>query len=128
MEAFTAGTRAGAGSFTVHHPSMTDRRTEEAALAEQLETALAQGQFEVVYQPVISIAAREVTGFEALLRWHSPTRGFVLPGLFIPVLEEIGRAAAQVARDTKLQIAFIGETAAAYAVAVVGRGWRVPRA
>jgi diguanylate cyclase (GGDEF)-like protein len=82
--------RAGAGSFTVHHPSMTDRRTEEAALAEQLETALARGQFEVVYQPIVELAGGRPVAAEALLRWHHPELGPIPPARFIPVAERSG--------------------------------------
>ncbi len=80
----------GRGTYRFFEQEMDAKIRDQRALEIELTKALANGEFEVVYQPVISIAAREVTGFEALLRWHSPTRGFVLPGLFIPVLEEIG--------------------------------------
>ena len=82
--------RAGAGSFVVYHPSMTDRRTEEAALAEQLETALARGQFMVVYQPIVELHDGRPVAAEALLRWHHPELGEIPPDRFIPVAERSG--------------------------------------
>jgi len=82
--------RAGAGSFVVYHPSMTDRRTEEAALAEQLETALAGGQFVVVYQPIVELRGGRPVAAEALLRWHHPELGEIPPDRFIPVAERSG--------------------------------------
>jgi EAL domain-containing protein (putative c-di-GMP-specific phosphodiesterase class I) len=48
------------------------------------------GEFELHYQPIVSIATQEVTGFEALLRWRHPERGLVSPASFIPLAEEVG--------------------------------------
>ncbi len=59
-------------------------------LERDLRTALAEGQFALHYQPVVDIAQNAVTACEALLRWHSPTRGEVVPAEFIPFAEESG--------------------------------------
>jgi diguanylate cyclase (GGDEF)-like protein len=60
----------------------------------QLETDLQQGikcrQFYLHYQPIICLKTGELMGFEALVRWQHPTRGFVSPGEFIPLAEETG--------------------------------------
>ena len=50
--------------------------------------ALEHDEFEIHYQPVIDVAARRSSAFEALLRWHHPTRGLIPPLDFIPVAEE----------------------------------------
>jgi EAL domain-containing protein (putative c-di-GMP-specific phosphodiesterase class I) len=55
-----------------------------------LRKALANGEFELFYQPQVSIATREVGGYEALLRWRHPERGLVPPSDFIPVAEDTG--------------------------------------
>jgi EAL domain-containing protein (putative c-di-GMP-specific phosphodiesterase class I) len=55
-----------------------------------LRKALAEGQFEVFYQPQVDAQTEEVTGCEALLRWRHPERGTVSPADFIPLAEEIG--------------------------------------
>ncbi|MEZ5673195.1 MAG: EAL domain-containing protein [Thiotrichaceae bacterium] len=47
-------------------------------------------EFSVYYQPIICIATGEIIGFEALLRWKHPLRGFISPMVFIPVAEETG--------------------------------------
>ena len=71
--------------------------------------ALREGEFRLQYQPLIRLADGAPTGVEALIRWHSPTRGFVSPVDFIPIAEEFGlivdigqwvleTSAAQVAR------------------------------
>jgi diguanylate cyclase (GGDEF)-like protein len=62
------------------------RRSLELALRH----ALTAGQFELQYQPIISLANNEIRTFEALLRWHHPERGLLLPGEFVPLAEEIG--------------------------------------
>jgi diguanylate cyclase (GGDEF)-like protein/PAS domain S-box-containing protein len=60
----------------------------------QLETdlrrAVERGQLRVYYQPFFDLATDEVTGFEALLRWHHPRRGLLLPEEFLSVAEETG--------------------------------------
>lgn len=60
----------------------------------QLETDLQQGikcrQFYLNYQPIICLKTGGLMGFEALVRWQHPTRGFVSPGEFIPLAEETG--------------------------------------
>ena len=65
---------------------MQARRTIEI----DLRRALALGEFEVYYQPLIALRTEKITGFEALLRWHHPERGMVPPLEFIPIAEEIG--------------------------------------
>ncbi|MBZ9841485.1 putative bifunctional diguanylate cyclase/phosphodiesterase [Mesorhizobium sp. CA5] len=55
-----------------------------------LRDALGRQQFEIYYQPLLNLESGEVSCFEALLRWHHPTRGIVSPSEFIPLAEEIG--------------------------------------
>ena len=60
----------------------------------QLETdlrrALAQNQFDVFYQPIVSLPSGVLAGFEALVRWHHPERGLVTAREFMPMAEETG--------------------------------------
>lgn len=60
------------------------------ALERDLRAALAAGDLEVHYQPVQAAESGRLTGFEALLRWHHPQRGFVAPAEFLPLAEETG--------------------------------------
>ncbi|MFG3596910.1 putative bifunctional diguanylate cyclase/phosphodiesterase [Bradyrhizobium sp. RDI18] len=55
-----------------------------------MRDALAKGEFELHYQPIVNVASGETSGFEALLRWHHPQRGLVMPADFIPLAEETG--------------------------------------
>lgn len=65
-----------------------------ASVAERLEVeadlrrALDRHEFEVVYQPVVDLVTGKVSGAEALLRWHHPTKGTIPPTRFIPVAED----------------------------------------
>ena len=59
-------------------------------LESDLRQAFERGEFELYYQPRLSIAEGRIIGAEALLRWHHPTRGLVLPGAFIPHAEKTG--------------------------------------
>jgi diguanylate cyclase (GGDEF)-like protein len=59
-------------------------------LASDLRSALAAGEFFLVYQPTFDLPTLEISGVEALLRWRHPERGVLLPGTFISILEESG--------------------------------------
>jgi EAL domain-containing protein (putative c-di-GMP-specific phosphodiesterase class I) len=53
-----------------------------------LEKAIENGEFEVYFQPIIHTISGSLCGFEALVRWHHPTLGFLTPMQFLPSLEE----------------------------------------
>jgi predicted signal transduction protein with EAL and GGDEF domain len=55
-----------------------------------LRHAFANGEFELHYQPLVSIASDRISGFESLLRWRHPDKGMISPAEFIPVAEDIG--------------------------------------
>jgi diguanylate cyclase (GGDEF)-like protein len=59
-------------------------------LESSLRRALERGELRVHYQPIVALPSRSTVRLEALLRWEHPSRGLVLPGEFIPVLEETG--------------------------------------
>jgi len=66
--------------------AVRDRRD----LTNDLRLAIADGAFEVHYQVQASIETGKISGYEALIRWHHPTRGAVPPSVFVPLAEEIG--------------------------------------
>jgi len=80
----------GRGTCRFFEPEMDARLQARRRLEIDLRAALLQGQFELHYQPVVNIERRQVSGFEALIRWNHPQRGLVLPLEFIPLAEEIG--------------------------------------
>jgi diguanylate cyclase (GGDEF)-like protein len=80
----------GRSRYRFFEREMDARMQARRALEMDLRQALANGEFEVFYQPLMNVKSRTVTGFEALLRWCSPQRGVVPPAEFIPLAEEIG--------------------------------------
>ena len=59
-------------------------------IREELAEALERGEFHVWYQPQVEMETGRIAGAEALVRWHSPVHGLLLPGQFIPALEDRG--------------------------------------
>ncbi|MFL1463112.1 EAL domain-containing protein [Roseococcus sp. DSY-14] len=88
--ALYAAKDAGRGTFRFFERGMNERLQARRLLEADLRCALTMGELELAYQPLVDSASREVTGFEALLRWRHPTRGLVSPAEFIPLAEEIG--------------------------------------
>jgi diguanylate cyclase (GGDEF)-like protein/PAS domain S-box-containing protein len=80
----------GRGVFRFFKPEMDSSRRSRHIMERDLNRALAEGQFELFYQPVINIESGRVTSCEALLRWHHPAKGLVMPGDFIGLAEETG--------------------------------------
>jgi diguanylate cyclase (GGDEF)-like protein len=83
----------GGGTFRLFEPEMDTRMQARRVLEIDLRHALPNNEFEVYYQPIVSLLDYSVTGFEALLRWHHPRQGLVSPADFIPIAEEIGAIA-----------------------------------
>jgi diguanylate cyclase (GGDEF)-like protein len=69
---------------------MDDRIQESAELIMGLKQALQKSDFQVYYQPQVDLVTGKADGFEALVRWQHPTKGFISPALFIPVAERAG--------------------------------------
>ena len=80
----------GRGRVTMFEPYLLEAHRERSALEVELRAALWQGELEVYYQPLIRADNRELTCFEALVRWNHPSRGLLLPAVFIPIAEETG--------------------------------------
>ena len=80
----------GRGIFCFYEGGMNARMQARAELERDLRGALANGEFELFYQPIASLDGNKITSFEALLRWHHPRRGLVSPAEFIPIAEETG--------------------------------------
>jgi diguanylate cyclase (GGDEF)-like protein len=80
----------GRNFFEFFAPEMNQRGLERMRLERGLRRALERGEFLLHYQPKIAAATGKICGAEALLRWQHPERGLVLPGEFIPILEETG--------------------------------------
>jgi diguanylate cyclase (GGDEF)-like protein len=81
---------AGRGTYRYYEPEINVRIQARAKLEQELESAFANGEFELFYQPIANLDDDKITSFEALLRWNHPERGLVSPAEFIPVAEDMG--------------------------------------
>jgi diguanylate cyclase (GGDEF)-like protein len=79
------------GGVRAYDPADQLLQNSRRWLKENIEIGLREGQFQMYYQPLIRLADRKLLGFEALIRWNHPVRGFVMPGDFIPFAEESGQ-------------------------------------
>jgi diguanylate cyclase (GGDEF)-like protein/PAS domain S-box-containing protein len=77
------------GSIRFFDLSMDQQLRVKRVLQQDLRTAIVRDEIELHYQPQAHIDG-EITGFEALVRWHHPRQGMVSPGTFIPLAEESG--------------------------------------
>jgi diguanylate cyclase (GGDEF)-like protein len=88
--ALYAAKSAGRGTVAFFQPELAYNDSDRHQLETDLTTALEKGQLQLHYQPIIDFKKRKVSSFEALMRWHHPTRGMIPPGDFIPRAEETG--------------------------------------
>ena len=95
--------RESRGGHQVFAPEMYEQTVDRVRLEADMRVALDANQLEVVYQTLVDLTADRIVGVEALLRWHHPTRGLLMPSTFIPVAEtcgEIGRIGQWVLEQT----------------------------
>ncbi|MGV7219384.1 putative bifunctional diguanylate cyclase/phosphodiesterase [Bradyrhizobium sp. UFLA05-112] len=78
----------GAHHFFEKEMDLQAQRRRDMEL--DLRRAFANGELELHYQPLVSIASDRISGFESLLRWRHPDKGMISPAEFIPVAEDIG--------------------------------------
>jgi diguanylate cyclase (GGDEF)-like protein len=81
---------AGRNRYIVFECGMAEAVQSRMELEMDLRVALENGEFFLAFQPTVDLRDMTPTGFEALIRWNSPTRGIVQPDDFIPLLEETG--------------------------------------
>ena len=82
--------KAGRGAFRLFRPEMTSRAIERMDVERDLRRALTNNEFELHYQPIISLTDDRIVAVEALARWRHPQRGLVPPSEFIAIAEEVG--------------------------------------
>jgi diguanylate cyclase (GGDEF)-like protein/PAS domain S-box-containing protein len=81
---------AGRGCVKYFSSALQSEQEDRVRLETDLRQAIAAKQFHLVFQPLINAKTQKLVGFEALIRWNHPQRGFVPPNVFIPVAEETG--------------------------------------
>ena len=80
----------GPGNYRMFDPEMDAIVQARSALERDIRNGILHNHFRVFYQPLVNLRTREVSCFEALLRWQHPERGLVSPSEFIPLAEETG--------------------------------------
>jgi len=88
--AMYAAKESGRNQYQFFKQEMNDRTVEQQSLEASLHCAIDGGEFELYYQAQIALESGTICGAEALLRWHHPIRGLLLPNVFIPVAEGCG--------------------------------------
>jgi len=78
----------GRGQFRFHSEELDLEAREYVALADGLRNALERGELELYYQSQVDLSSGRIVGMEALIRWNHPTRGLLLPGVFLPIAEK----------------------------------------
>jgi diguanylate cyclase (GGDEF)-like protein/PAS domain S-box-containing protein len=89
-EAALKQAKASGETHLYYASDINARIAEKLKLEHELRHALQQRQFEMYYQPRVNLQTGHIVGAEALIRWHHPERGLVLPSEFIPLAEESG--------------------------------------
>ncbi len=84
------GKEEGGGTLQLYNPSMSPGPADRLELETDLQYAASRGEFQLLFQPQLSLRERRVVGAEALLRWHHPRRGLISPIQFIPLAEDLG--------------------------------------
>lgn len=85
---------AGRQRFVMFDESLQRSAMDVLGLEHELREALSAGQFEPYFQPLVRLADAAIVGYEALVRWHHPQRGVLLPGDFLRVAEDSGQIEA----------------------------------
>lgn len=80
----------GRATYRFFEPEMDSRMKARRELEMDLRNALMNRQFELHYQPLVTLQDNAISALEALLRWNHPTRGTISPADFIPIAEETG--------------------------------------
>jgi diguanylate cyclase (GGDEF)-like protein/PAS domain S-box-containing protein len=88
--ALYAAKDAGRGCYRFYAEDLHAAAEERAELEQDLRDAIARGELELYYQPVVYAANEKIVGFEALMRWNHPRRGWLSPARFVPIAEDAG--------------------------------------
>jgi diguanylate cyclase (GGDEF)-like protein/PAS domain S-box-containing protein len=80
----------GKSRYALYEASMHERVLERLALKADLQKSVVAEEFEIHYQPIVTLQTGAIVGLEALVRWRHPERGLVEPDDFVPLAEETG--------------------------------------
>jgi diguanylate cyclase (GGDEF)-like protein/PAS domain S-box-containing protein len=79
--------QSGKNCFHIYDPALDQRAREQNEFLKTISLGLAQGQFELYYQPKVNLRSKALVGVEALIRWRHPVRGLLAPGEFLRHVE-----------------------------------------
>ena len=88
--ALYAAKDAGRGCYRFYAEDLHAAAEERAELEQDLRDAIIKGELELYYQPVVYAASEKIVGFEALMRWQHPKKGWLSPAKFVPIAEDAG--------------------------------------
>ena len=82
--------QTGAGTFQFYTNETGGEVRERRSIVNRLRRAIDEGELQLLYQPKVSLASGRIVAAEALVRWHDPNSGLIMPGDFIPLAEDAG--------------------------------------
>lgn len=82
--------RSGRNHFQIYNANISHQAKRHYEIQQQLINALARGEFNLVYQPIVNLRTNKIMAAEALIRWRNPKLGVVPPSEFIPIAEDMG--------------------------------------
>ncbi|WP_281885536.1 bifunctional diguanylate cyclase/phosphodiesterase [Paenibacillus sp. YYML68] len=88
--ALTRAKEKGRNNYQIFNSQMKTASLEKLTMEQELRRAIAKDELVLHYQPQMDIVTESIVGFEALVRWKHPEKGFISPGVFIPFAEESG--------------------------------------
>lgn len=80
----------GKAQYQIFDASMLQQASKKLQIETEMRLAIANNDFRIYYQPIVSLSTGELVGFESLLRWEHRERGLISPDEFIPIAEETG--------------------------------------
>ncbi len=91
LSAVEIAKKEGRNTYRFYNPELQQKAEEKRRIQIQLRTAADNNEFEMVYQPIVSIQRGEISSCEALIRWYPDGGEPIRPDLFIPIAEESGQ-------------------------------------
>jgi len=88
--AMYAAKEEGRHRYSFYQPALTEMAENRLRIEQDLRLAIERDEFELFYQPQVELKTGNITGVEALIRWHHPEKGMLAPDRFIHVAERIG--------------------------------------
>ncbi len=80
----------GKNCYVILNENIRRQALTKLSLENDLRKGIECNEFELYYQPIVSLSTNKLSGFEALIRWNHPLQGLISPGVFIPLAEETG--------------------------------------